>query len=94
LVPLVPPLPPAPLVPPVPGTYEQTPALPPSVETQVRLNGSGQKRSQAGVGVTQPAVRQLFSIAVSAAVSVTKVGQEHPDRLPLTVCWHWPLAPT
>ena len=71
LVPPVAPLPPAPLVPPVPGTYEQKPALPPSVETQVRLRAAGQRRAQGGSVVVQPAACQAFSIVASAELSVT-----------------------
>jgi hypothetical protein len=40
-----PPVPSVPLVPPVPGTYEQTPVVPPSVATHVVLTAAGQKRS-------------------------------------------------
>jgi hypothetical protein len=69
LVPPVAPPPPAPLVPPVPGTYEQKPALPPSVETQVLLSAIGQ-RQVPGVD-TQPAACQAFSIVASAELSVT-----------------------
>jgi hypothetical protein len=71
LAPPVAPLSPAPLLPPVPGTYEQKPALPPSVDTQVRLSAAGQRRTQGGSVVAQPIACQSFSIVVSAEVSVT-----------------------
>jgi hypothetical protein len=64
-------VPPAPLVPPVPGTYEQNPALPPSVATHVVLSAIGQARSQTGPCPAQPAATQASSIVESTELSVT-----------------------
>ncbi len=78
--PVVPPVPPlvppvAPLIPPVPDTYEQKPALPPSVDTQVVLSvtATGQPSSQVASGTVpaQPAACQAPSIVESAELSVT-----------------------
>jgi hypothetical protein len=64
--------PPVPLAPPVPGTYEQYPAVPPSVETQVVLSGAGQRMPQGGFAVPSHVdASQAVWSAKSAELSVT-----------------------
>ena len=75
--PLVPPvasLPPVPLVPPVPGTYEQKPLLPLSVETQVVLSAAGQRSCRAPSAPRSRPTSQASSI-VESADAVRDVGR-------------------